>query len=289
MPYNNILYIALCILLLTGVPCRAAEVLIIAEAQLKPVMDVTLGIRKTLRASTKTYSPSEVRGNLAAMVQREEARVVITLGHTALEEALELPATIPVIYDLVVLPSATTRPNTTGFFMATPVEEYTSLIRNHLNSIKQIAVLGSRAQLDVLALGAQQATAYSVNDSVEFVKTVNQLESANAILLLPDAAVLTATAMDEAYLFSFRKGIPLLGVSERNVREGALVALVVDMVHVGRMIGEAATKALNGMDVGKIRPSPPEKFDLFLNTATAGKMGIRIPDEMIRMAKRVYP
>jgi ABC-type uncharacterized transport system substrate-binding protein len=287
MPYT-IRYLVLC-LLLTGVPCRAAEVLIIADAQLKPVMDVTQGIHKTLRASTKTYAPAEVRGGLAALVQREEARVVITLGHAALAEALALPPSIPVIYDLVVLPSATTRPNTTGFFMATPVGEYTSLIRNHLNSIKQIAVLGSRAQLDVLAMDAPQATAYSVSDSVEFVKTVNRLETANAILLLPDAAVLTATAMDEVYLFSFRKGIPLLGVSERNVREGALVALVVDMVHVGRMIGEAATKALNGMDVGKIRPSPPAEFDLFLNTATARKMGIQLPDEMIRMAKRVYP
>ena len=288
MPYNNILYIVLCILL-TGVPCRAAEVLIIADAQLKPVIDVTQGIHKTLHASTKTYAPSEVHGGLAALVQREEVRVVITLGNAALAEALELPPSIPVIYDLVVLPSTTTRPNTTGFFMATPVGEYASLIKNHLNSIKQIAVLGSRTQLDVLALNAPQATAYSVSDSVELVKTVNRLETANAILLLPDAAVLTATAMDEAYLFSFRKGVPLLGVSERNVREGALVALVVDMVQVGRTIGETATKALNGMDVGKIRPSPPEKFDLFLNTATAMKMDIQIPDEVIRMAKRVYP
>ena len=73
-----ILYTLICILL-TGVPCRAADVLIIADAQLKPVMEVTQGLRKTLRASTRTYSPNEVRGNLAAVVQREGARVVISL------------------------------------------------------------------------------------------------------------------------------------------------------------------------------------------------------------------
>ena len=272
-------------------PGKAAEIVIVADTQLRPVEEIISGIRKTLPlfASIEIYAPADVKGRLNEIVGQEKAKVVITLGHTALDEALKLPPTIPVIYDLVVLPPATTRPNTTGFYLATPTEKYTSLMRDHLNSIKRIAVLGSSAQLHVLASDAPQATVYSVNDSVDFVKTVNRLETTDAVLLLPDTTVLTATAMNEAYLFSFRKGIPLLGVSERNVREGALAALVVDMVHVGRMIGESATKALDGIDVGKIKPTPPAKFDLFLNTSTAMKMGIRIPDEVLAMDKRVYP
>lgn len=284
-----ILYALLCILL-TGVPCRATDVLIIADAQLKPVMEVTQGMRKTLHASTRTYSPAEVRGSLASVLQREDARVVIALGREALSEALSLPPSIPVIYGMVVTPPALTRPNTIGFYMATPAGEYTELVRNHLPALKRVAVVASRAYLNILANDASAAvSAHSVKNTVEFVSTVKQLDNADALLLLPDSTVMTSTAMEEAYLLSFRRRIPLLGISERHVKEGALLALVVDMVSVGRVIGEYATKALKSGSVGQQSALPPRKFELYLNMDTARKMRISIPDEVVRMARKAYP
>ncbi|MFZ2950452.1 MAG: ABC transporter substrate binding protein [Desulfuromonadaceae bacterium] len=288
MPHTT-LYTLICILL-TGVSCRAAEVLIIADAQLKPVMEVTQGLRKTLRASTRTYSPNEVRGNLAAVVQREGARVVISLGREALALALTLPSSIPVIYDMVVTPPATSRPNTAGFYMATPASEYAELVRKHLPTLKHVAVVASRDFLNILAndVSAPVST-HSVSNTIEFVNTVNQLETVDAILLLPDSRVLSSTAMEVAYLLSYRRHIPLLGVSERHVKEGALLALVVDMVNVGRVIGEYATSALKSGSVGQPPPLPPSKFEMYLNMDTARKMRINIPDELVRMARKAYP
>jgi ABC-type uncharacterized transport system substrate-binding protein len=286
---HTLLYILLCILL-TIVPCQAADVLIIADAQLKPVIEVTHGLRKTLHATTKTYSPTEVRGNLAALLQQENARVVIALGREALAEALTLPASIPVIYDMVVTPPTVNRPNTIGFYMATPTSEYAELVRKHLPSLKRMAVVASYDFLNILANNVSAPTfSYSVKNTVEFVNTVKQLENTDAILLLPDSGVMTSTAMEEAYLLSFRKRIPLMGISERHVREGALLALVVDMVDVGKIIGEYATTALKSGSVGQPAALPPRKFELFLNMDTARKMRISIPDEVVRMAKRAYP
>lgn len=288
MPYI-ILYTLICILL-TGVSCRAADVLIIADAQLKPVMEVTQGLRKTLRASTRTYSPNEVRGNLTAVVQREGARVVISLGREALALALTLPPSIPVIYDMVVTPPEISRPNTAGFYMATPTSEYAELVRKHLPTLKHVAVVASRNFLNILANEASApVSAHSVKNVVEFVTMVKQLDTVDAILLLPDSSVLTSTAMEESYLFSFRRRIPLLGVSERHVKEGALLALVVDMVNVGKVIGEYATNALKSGSVGHPPATPPRKFDLYLNMDTARKMRISIPDELVRIAKKSYP
>ncbi|MGB9079901.1 MAG: ABC transporter substrate binding protein [Desulfuromonadaceae bacterium] len=284
-----LLYTLICILL-TGVSCRAADVLIIADAQLKPVMEVTQGLRKTLRASTRTYSPNEVRGNLAALVQREGARVVISLGREALVLALTLPSSIPVIYDMVVTPPTISRPNTAGFYMATPASEYAELVRKHLPTLKHVAVVASRHFLNILDNNVSAPfSSHSVKNSVEFVNTVNQLDAVDAILLLPDSGVLTSTAMEEAYLLSYRRRIPLLGVSERHVKEGALLALVVDMVNVGKVIGEYATSALKNGNVGQPPALPPSKFELYLNMDTARKMRISIPDELVRMARKVYP
>ena len=289
-PVPHIFLHTLIFILLAGVPCLAADVLIIADAQLKPVTEVTQGLRKTLRASTRIYSPAEVRGNLAAVLQREDARVVIALGREALSEALTLPPSIPVIYDMVVTPPAISRPNTVGFYMATPTSEYAELLRKHLPALKRMAVVASRDFLNILASDISSPTSsHSVKNTVEFVNTVKRLENTDAILLLPDNGIMTSTAMDEAYLLSFRRRIPLLGISERHVREGALLALVVDMVNVGKVIGEYATRALKSGNVGQSSALPPRKFELYLNMDTARKMRISIPDEVVRMARKAYP
>ena len=270
--------------------CHATDVLVVADAKLKPVVEIISGIGKTLKTPLKTYSPSQVKGSLEELASKEHAKIVVALGREAIAEALRLPPSVLVIYGLVVIPPAINRPNTTGFYMATPVREYAELVGSHLRGLTRIAVLGSRDQLTLLAPGdSALLTNYSVRSSFDFVSTLKQLNGADAILLLPDATVLTATAMEEAYLLSFRKNIPLLGISEKSVKEGALCALVVDPVHVGRVIGEYATRALKGGNVGQLPPSPPRKFDLFVNLDTARKMGIRLPEEMLRSAKRTFP
>lgn len=272
------------------VSCFAADVLIIADAQLKPVIEFTQGLRKTLRASTRTYSPAEVKGHLAAVLQREEARVVITMGREALNEALTLPPSVPVIYDMVVTPPAINRPNTVGYYMATLASEYASFVRAHLPSLKSVAAVASRDYLNTLVTeAAAPVSSHSVKNTVEFVSTVKKLDTTDAILLLPDSAIMTTAAMEEAYLHSFRRRIPLLGISERHVKEGALLALVVDMVNVGKMIGEQAAKALKSGSVGQSPASPPGKFELYLNMDTARKMHINIPDNVVRMARKAYP
>jgi len=283
------LHILIC-LLLSSTLCFAADVLIIADAQLKPVKEITQGMRKSLRASVRTYSPTEIKGNLTGIVEQENARVVIALGREALAEALPLPSSIPVIYDLVVTPPAISRPNTIGFYMATPAEEYAELSRKYLPSLKRIAVAGSHDLLNVLARdAAAPLSSYSVKNSFEFIRTINQLDRVDALLLLPDSNIMTSTAMEEVFLFSFRRRVPLLGFSERHVKEGALLALVVDMVSVGRVIGEHATKALKSGSFGQHQAYPPRKFDLYLNMDTARKMRINIPDEVVRMTRKAYP
>lgn len=288
-PFHRLLAV-LFTLMLCATPCRAVEVVIVADYQLRPVVEIISGIRKTLTASTRVYSPAEIKGNLSLVVAKENAQVVVTLGREALNEAFTLSPVIPVIYDLVVTPPAISRPNTTGFYMATPAREYTDFIRNHLPAIRHVSIVGSRYLLNLLASDVpSQATTHAVNNSYELVHTLKRQDKADAILVLPDPALLTSTALEEIYLFSFSRGVPLLGISEKQVRDGALMALVVDMVSVGRLIGEYATKALRVGSIPQQQALPPKRFELYLNTATARKMGIRLPDELIRLARKVYP
>lgn len=286
----HVLFIVLLSCIFAASPSEPAEVIVIGDTQLTPVTHIISGIRETLDVPLKIYAPSNVKDRLRGIAAKEEAKVVVALGRDALEEALRLPPSIPLIYDLVITPQTVKRPNTTGFYMATPVKEYVSVIRKYLPSIKRIAVVGSPDLVRTLE-GAtdHQVTMHKVRNSFEIVETVKQLDSVDAILLLPDVTLLTAAALEEIYLFSFRRGIPILGISEKDVRQGALFALVFDPVNVGRNIGENASSALKGIDIGRIPPSPPGKFELYLNMATADRMGIPVSADLVRKAKKAYP
>jgi len=268
---------------------ESAEVIVIGDTQLAPVVNIISGIREQLDSSLKIYSPADIRGRLQDVAIKENSKVVIALGKEAIGDAMLLPTTYTVIYDLVVTPPSISRPNTTGFYMATPVKEYVSITRRYLPSVKQLAVIGSPALMKTLE-GTEDSHVelFKVRSSFELLETVKRLNAADAILLLPDVSLLTATVMEEIYLFSFRRGIPILGISEKNVRQGALLALVFDPVSVGRHIGENASNAIKGMDVGKIPPSPPQKFELYLNAETAKKMGISLSSDLLRKATKVY-
>lgn len=271
-------------------PGYAGEVILIGDNRLQPVNDVIIGVKQKLNMPVNTFAPSEVKGQLASVVAGEKARVVIALGREAIEEAIQLPESIAVVFDLVIIPPTIHRGNTTGTYMGTPVNEYLRVIGRYLPSMRTVSVVSGREVMKVLGeAGSARIVAYDAETPIDFINKVQQLNSSDALLLLPDASLLTASAIEQTYLFSFRKNIPLLGISEKHVRQGALFALVFDAREVGRQLGEQTANVLAGKAVGKSQPAPCRAFDLYVNTDTARRMGITIPDEMLRLAKMVYP
>jgi putative tryptophan/tyrosine transport system substrate-binding protein len=287
--YTLVAELLLFSLLLFSSPAVAAEVLIVGDIQYKPVAEMVSEIKSTLRWQVKEYAIGDVRGKLDGIVERENARIVVTLGMDAVGEAFRLPPSIAVVYGLVIAPPKSARSNVTGVYMSTPASEYVATVRKYLPSIKWVSVVGSQNLMNVLLGSAPpQVAAYHVGSSSDLVNTVSRLNNAEALLLLPDVNLLTSSVMENVYLFSFRNNVPLLGISEGNVKQGSLLALVFDPKTVSRQIGEKVQNILKGTAAADIPPSPPRKFNLFINTNTARKMGIEIPDEMLKKARRIY-
>jgi ABC-type uncharacterized transport system substrate-binding protein len=118
---------------------------------------------------------------------------------------------------------------------------------------------------------------------------VKRLPDTDAVVILPNVAFLIPAVMEETFLQLFRKGIPLMGISVGQVKDGALFSLVVDLVGLGRNVGEYAWAVIHGTRIEELPPAPAKNFNLYLNTNTAKKMGIRIPEKMLEVAKGVYP
>jgi len=277
-------------LLLASSPVHAARVLIVGDLNYPFVADVANGIRSALRTTIGEYPIASARGRLATIVEQERAQVVVALGNSAVTEAMHLPPEISVVYGLVVSPPRSNRSNITGVYMAPPASEYITTIRRYFPAIGKVAVAGSPAVVRSLATGGMpQVTTYQVDNAIDLVHTISRLSDFQALLLLPDANLLTSSAMESIFAFSFRNNIPLLGISEANVRQGSLFALVFEPKTVSRQIGEKVQSILNGNDASELPHSPPGKFNLFINSNTARKMEITIPAELLKKARKVYP
>lgn len=269
----------------------AAEVLVIGDERLKPVVNLIAGIQQTMETKVRVYSPSEVQtGKLAIIVEKEGARTVIALGRESISEAIKLPTSVTVLYALVILPPKINRPNTAGMYMGTPIREYLKMVDSYLPDLKKISVIGSPEVIEVLNHSDwNNLTTHLARNAFDFVDIINGMDRADALLLLPDISLLTQTALEESYLYSFRKKVPLLGISKKHVRQGALFALEFDPEQMGRRLGMMATASLEGRIFELGQAFPAQHFSLYINRGTAKKMGIAIPEEMMKIAAGVYP
>ncbi|MBI5211931.1 MAG: hypothetical protein HY957_00970 [Nitrospirae bacterium] len=264
--------------------------IIVGDTQIKPVADAVKGIKDVLPFSVKAYAPSDVKNRLSSIIEKEDAKVVIALGRDAFESAFHLPETIPIIYGMVVSPPNVKRQNITGIYLETPVGEYISVINKFFPRIKKIGMVYSSGTERLLeSTDYPHIKAYKAKDSYAFINALKSFGGMDALLLLPDRNFLSPTSMEEAYLFSFRNKIPILGISEKYVKDGAFFALVFDPQDIGRQIGETAKAVLAEGSASKVPVSSPAVFNLYINTDTAKKMNIQMPDEFIKRAKRVYP
>lgn len=212
------------LLLLAFIFCWAeigwsAEVIVVGDTRLKPVVKVIDGILNVIKSTPDVYRPAEIKdGKLGSIVSREGTRTVIALGQEALDEALSLPPSVTVLYGLVILPPKTTRPNTVGVYMGTPIREYLKIIDSFLPALKKIYVIGSPDILDVLDhSGHQHLMIHKARNAFDFVSIIKDIQRADALLLLPDISLLTKTALEESYLFSFRKNAAVSISEIKNV------------------------------------------------------------------------
>lgn len=273
-----------------GTQGHCAELIIIGDVKLKPVADVISGIKKSLGSSIRVIPTNDINDNLGRIFATENGKVVVALGKDAVDKTIFLPPTIPVISSLVIIPPKVIRPNTTCIYIATPVNEYLALLRHYFPSLKRIAAAGSPDTLRLLGAGSEgYIFPRQASNSFDLVNKVKQLTGFDALLLMPDVSLLTSTALDEIYLHSFRNRLPVIGVSEKHVRQGALFALVFNAQDLGRQIGEKSAEILGGSDISLLPSLNTRKFDLFINTETAQKMGIAVSEELVRRAKKVYP
>lgn len=286
-------------------PAAAARVAVLLSAKVSEYEDALKGFRETTPhqiAAVYDMDGDLDRGRkqLAEIEEKIKPDLIFAVGVWALQAVIARPPSVPVVYAMVLNPpsvlGADAR-NVTGASMNVPVEQPIRLFKQLGPQIKRIGVIFNRNRTGYLV---RQAQAVAREEGLELVTrevsspkdVVAALESlqdgVDALWIVPDETTLSQAVVQQMLLFSYRKKIPLLGLSDRHAQMGALFALsFASGEDIGRQAGELAQAILNGRAASGVPYTNARKVYLTVNLKAAQKLGLEIPQAILTRAANV--
>ena len=213
---------------------------------------------------------------------------------------------IPVIYTAVNNPITASLAdkdgnpvgNITGTSDRLPVEKQLQKIRQILPDAEKIGILYTTSEVNSVSTiedYKKMAGQYGFELVVKGITTTADIPLATDDLLnqvdcitnITDNTVVNslATILDKAYA----KKIPVFGSEIEQVKLGCLAAEGLDYVELGKKTGKMAAAVLKGdADIKEMKFETITDSGFYLNTAAAEKLGIVIPEELVKDAVETY-
>ena len=149
------------------------------------------------------------------------------------------------------------------------------------NSVAQVAEMKTEAaKIGMSIVEATAAQSAAVPDAARSL-----VGKADVILLPTDSTVVSA--VESVVKVGIDAKIPVYASDTNSVERGAMAALGFNYYKLGRLTGEIAAKVLNGTKPGDIPVGTLESEDLYLNLASAKKMGVTLSEAMTQSAAKV--
>jgi putative ABC transport system substrate-binding protein len=239
------------------------------------------------------------RKALAEIERKGRPDLIFAIGTWALQVTAG-QTDIPVVYAMVLNPPsvvASTAKNVTGASMNVSVDQSLRVLKQLGPQIKRIGVIFNRARTGYLVRQAEivardeglQLVAREIGSPKEVPAALDELQDqVDALWIVPDETILAQAVVQQILLFSYRKKIPVLGLSERHARMGALLSLsFASSEDIGRQAGEIARAVLGGRAVAQIPYTTARNVSVSVNLKAADKLGVQIPRPVLTRATLV--
>jgi putative tryptophan/tyrosine transport system substrate-binding protein len=230
---------------------------------------------------------------------RVKPELVVAIGIWALQVAAQESTDLPIVYAMVMNPPSVVArgKNITGASMNVPVDQSIRLFKQLSPLIRRIGVVYNpgktgymvqRAQVAAREQGLQLVTR-EVPSAKEAVTALESIQDAiDALWILPDETILAPPVVQQMLLLSYRRKLPLLGLSENQVEMGALLSLsFASGEDIGRQAGELSNAILMGKAASDIPYTTARQLKLAVNLKAAQKLGLAIPRTILERADRV--
>jgi len=234
------------------------------------------------------YLPAgEDSGALLAEVRTLRPNLVLTLGTPATRLAQSRLGGLPQLFAMVLNPeeNVITPP---GVCMDIPVDIRVEMLARMLGDVSfgtlySSASVGPYQRLSqAFARQGIELNALMVDGPEAFPRACVQLcRKVDCFVMLPDAGLFSPDSVVFLLREGLRRGIPVVGLSERYTQAGALVSFGLDYSHIGE---QAALLWLRGAE-GKYEK--PSRIRFSLNLLTARQLRLRLPAEIVAEADMV--
>jgi putative ABC transport system substrate-binding protein len=184
-------------------------------------------------------------------------------------------------YDKLAKPTVANR--SSAIYLDQPMERQLSLLLAALPKVKRIGVLYTAPPLGIanLRLLVAERNLLLVEKIVGHDHTLHDaleelLDESEVLLVLPDTEIYNSGTIRNILLSSYRKQVPLVGISQAYVKAGALCAIYSTPMQMAAQTAEAIKQFINS---GKIPPSQyPKEFEVSVNKQVARSLDLTIKD-----------
>lgn len=245
---------------------------------------------------------------VAAQIARQYVgaapNVIVAISTASAQAVVSATRTVPVVFSAITDPVSAklvpgpgaSKTNVTGISDMAPVADHLALIREMLPRSKNLGVVYSPGEANSIAslnLLKEQARLQGFNviespaqRSADVPAATRALVGKVDLVYVPqDNAV--ASALDAVIDVATRSKIPVFAADEPSVVKGALATIGFDYFQLGRQTAVLVAQILGGQDAGTVPWKVGSGTDLIVNTAAAKRLGITLPESVLKRAKRV--
>lgn len=299
-------------------PAEAQTVKVAVTAIVEhPALDaVRDGIKDALEAAgykvggNLVFSYKSAQGNpaTAAQIARQFAgeapNVIVPISTPSAQAVAAATRDIPVVFSAISDPVGAQlvknmdKPggNITGLSDMSPVAEHIALIKEILPNVKTIGYLYNSGEANsVSLLAALKAEAAKAGIKVvesAATKTADVQGAARALIGKADAIYVPTdntiiSALESAVSVAVEAKLPLFTADTDSVKRGSVAALGFNYYDVGKQTGAVVVRVLKGEKPGDIAVKVANGTDLVVNKTFAAKMGVTLPESVLKRATKV--
>ena len=278
-----------------------------------PALDaLRQGVKDELSAQglTVAYHDHIAQGNIATanliakQILGEQPDVAVGIATPTAQACAQVIRNIPIVFAAVTDPvgaglvQSLEHPgkNITGTTDMSPIDRQLELILEILPQVKTIGVIYNSGEVNSVTLvrilkqeaakkgiSVEEAT---VSNSAGVSQAARSLIGrADAIYIPTDNTVVSA--FEAITQVGYQAKLPIFAADTDSVARGAIAALAIDYYKMGRQTGEMVSRIFKGANPAEMPVETLREFQIHLNPASAAKMGVDIPEALLKKADKI--
>lgn len=278
-----------------------------------PALDaVRQGIKDELKAEglSVSYQDHIAQGNIATanliakQILGENPDVAVGIATPTAQACAQAIKNIPIVFAAVTDPvgaglvKSLEKPGgtITGTTDMSPIGKQLELILKFRPQLKTLGVIYNSGEANSVTLvkvlkaeakkrGISVEEATVSNSAGVFQAAKSLIGRCEAVYIPTDNTVVSA--FEAITQVGYQAGLPVFAADTDSVGRGAIAALAVDYYKMGRQTGEMVARVLKGANPGEMPVETLREFQMYLNPASAKKMGLEIPAALIKQADKI--